>query len=128
MLQNDAATPADIAEILDSQSMSSVKEKLRDAEERRNKLIQARQRAEKAQQEAKRNLEQQKIESEILQTRLDNQADLEEAKIKQGTEIEKMLEEKEITREELEQEKREMESDEKIAKMQQKKEAGTREE
>lgn len=128
MLQNDAATPADIAEILDSQSMSSVKEKLRDAEERRNKLIQARQRAEKAQQEAKRNLEQQKIESEILQTRLDNQADLEEAKIKQGTEIEKMLEEKEITREELEQEKREMESDEKIAKMQQKKEAGAREE
>jgi len=118
MLQNEAASPADIAEILDSQSMESVKEKLKDAEETRQQLRQAQMRAEKAQQQAERELEQQKMEAEILQTRLDNQADLEEARIDAGVEKEKSEKDAEISRKEIEAEKKQMESDERIAEKQ----------
>lgn len=128
MIQNEAASPAEIADIIDSESMSTVRNRLEKAEKNRQKLIQARQKAERAQQQAERELEQQKIEADILQTRLDNQADIEQERIKQNMDLEKQRKEEDIKREELELEKQQMESDERIAEKQMSNDGGGQEE
>ncbi len=120
MLQNEAATVDEIVEIIDSNSMSTLKSKLKDAEKKRQKLMKARQRAEMKQKQADRELEQQKIEADLEEARIKAQTDIEEQRMKQNAELAKKDKEVEVDREEIEAEKEQMKSDERIAKKQMK--------
>jgi len=117
LLQNDGAM-TDVVDIIDSDSMSSMKDKLKDAEQRRQKLVQARQKAEQQQQKREQQLEMQKIKADLEEARMDNETDIKIAKIKEGREIEESQRDRELKEKELELEEKNIESDKEIAEMQ----------
>lgn len=118
LLQNDGAI-TDVVDIIDADSMSTVKNKLEEAEKNRQKLMQARQKAEQQQQKREQQLEMEKIRADLKEARMDNQTDIEVAKIKEGIELENKAKEQRLKEKELELEEKNIESDKEIAEMQQ---------
>lgn len=123
LLQNDGQI-TDVVDIIDSDSMSTVKNKLEEAEKRRMRLMQKRQKAEQDQQRRERQLEMAKIKADLEETRMDNETDIAIEKLKQGKEIEDREMERRIKEEELEVKKKSIDSDERIAQMQQEQDDG----
>lgn len=117
MLQNDVQVST-VADIIESDSFSEVREKIGEAEEQMEQLRKAQRQAEEKQRQREHQREMAKIEAELDQTRMDNETDIQEAKIKADKDLQENAMERRIEEKEQELKEKEMESDERIAEMQ----------
>lgn len=107
MIQNDV--PASQAlEVIDQDSFSTMKEKIKEAEEQRRKLAQRRQQAERQLRQQELALEEKKIQSELQQERIKGEYDLNEERIKQGNEAVENEMDRELEKERIDLEREEL--------------------
>jgi len=112
MLQNDVPL-SEVMEILDANSISSLKEKVKQAEQSRRQLQQRMKKMEQQAQQKEQQIEQQKIQADLREAEMDNNTKLKIQRMKnhlkqQKMEMEDEQHEKEI---ELEEEELEVEAD-----------------
>ena len=110
MVQNGAPMST-IADIMDAESFAQIKKHIDKAEETRNKMQQAAQKAEKEAQEREYQLEMEKIEADLKEARMNNETKLKQEQIRQG-------EEPGTKQRELDLKEREIESNERITEKQ----------
>ncbi len=117
MLQNDVPL-SDVLETIDADSVQTMKEKIKEAEKSRQELAKAQRQADMQQQLQEQELEYAKIKADLEEARMDNETKVQIEQMKQGQEIEENARERILKEEELDVERRNIESDERIARAQ----------
>lgn len=119
MLQNDTSLET-IVDIMEAESFTQIKERVKEAEKARQELIQAQQKAEQAQAQQEQELEMAKLENDYQMNKEDNETDILIERMKQGADMDKKEIEREMKQEELEVKREDNRSNERIAREQMK--------
>jgi murein L,D-transpeptidase YcbB/YkuD len=117
MLQNDVPL-SDVLETIDADSVQTMKEKIKEAEKSRQKLAEAQRQADMQQQLQEQELEYAKIKADLEEARMDNETKIQLEQMKQGQDAQENARERILKEEELDVERRNIESDERIARAQ----------